>query len=58
MKTIDKRLRLELESFDVLLKIKLWMQIVIAMVSGLTLGLMLSPEGAAIGLGYSHIGRE
>ncbi|MCO1335483.1 dicarboxylate/amino acid:cation symporter [Microbulbifer sp. OS29] len=36
------------ESLGVLVRTRLWMQIVIAMVLGLTTGLLLSPEGAAL----------
>ncbi|AWF83134.1 dicarboxylate/amino acid:cation symporter [Microbulbifer sp. A4B17] len=36
------------ESLGVLVRTRLWMQIVIAMILGLTVGLLLSPEGAAL----------
>jgi len=38
----------DIESIAVLIRSKLWLQIIIAMVLGLGLGLMLSPEGAAL----------
>ncbi|WP_445360857.1 dicarboxylate/amino acid:cation symporter [Microbulbifer sp. EKSA005] len=36
------------ESLGVLVRTRLWMQIVVAMILGLTVGLLLSPEGAAL----------
>ncbi|WP_444937000.1 dicarboxylate/amino acid:cation symporter [Microbulbifer sp. JMSA004] len=36
------------ESLGVLVRTRLWMQIVVAMILGLTAGLLLSPEGAAL----------
>lgn len=44
----DHHYRLQLEQIIVLLRSRLWLQIVIAMVLGLSIGLALSPEGLAL----------
>ena len=44
----DKPAFLDIESIAILIRSKLWAQIVIAMVAGLSIGLVLSPEGGGL----------
>ena len=44
----DQSVFLDIESIMVLIRSKLWLQIVVAMVAGLSVGLLLSPEGGAV----------